>query len=178
MGSASMLRVLKGLELRAQALEPATPRLKIDLDLQLTAAAPEQVQLEAQVRCLAEFRAYARPELAAQELAAMLLGVHAQVAEQHLVVSACDPESSLSPVSLVRYRDQRTPQSEVAVFGHVDILLENAEAGLYLLHVGVGQEIPRHHHKVMRELEWRVRGQIERDGTELSGLDSIEWPRG
>lgn len=183
MGSASMLRVLQGFELTPEtrdelAEELGRPGLMVDLDLKLIDSAPDQARLEAQVRSLAKFRAYSSPELAAQELAAMLLGVHPQVAELQLVVSASDPESSLTPVSLVCHREGRRLQSEVAVFGQVDILLENSEAGLYLLHVGVGEEIPRHHHKLMRELEWHVRGQIERDGEELSGLDAVEWPRG
>ena len=178
-----MLRVLKAFELTPEpsgevSADGCPAGLVVDLDLKLTHRAPDQAQLEAQVRRLSTFRAYTSPELAAQELAAMVLGVHTQVAELHLLVSPADPESSLTPVSLARQREGCGLQREVAVFGQVDILLENAEAGLYLLHVDAGKEIPRHHHKVMRELEWHVRGQIERDGEELSGLDAVEWPRG
>jgi len=62
-------------------------------------------------------------------------------------------------------------------FGEVEVLLETKEAGLYLLHVGAGQEIPRHHHRVMRELEWLVAGTLWSGAERVAGAQPTEWRR-
>jgi mannose-6-phosphate isomerase-like protein (cupin superfamily) len=64
---------------------------------------------------------------------------------------------------------------EASDFGEVDILHESREAGLYLLNIDPGGEIPPHYHRIMRELEWLVSGEIERDGVRLKGFEPVAW---
>ena len=42
-------------------------------------------------------------------------------------------------------------------FGHVDILHENQDCGVYLLHIPAGGQIQAHIHKVMGEANWSCR---------------------
>ena len=63
------------------------------------------------------------------------------------------------------------------MFGNVDILLETADAGLYLLHIDKGKSIPLHYHRVMRELEWRVGGQILRNGKRIKKMAPKAWKK-
>jgi hypothetical protein len=49
---------------------------------------------------------------------------------------------------------------------------------LYLLHIDPGATLSSHHHQVMRELEWHVRGEILRCGEKLVGLAPVIWSQG
>ncbi len=135
-----------------------------------------------EIIALLRFRRYRLLENAAEELAAMLFGVHPSVEELELRVAkpqALAGRAEAGAVRIARARDDFTWRREPARFGgEVDILLETKEAGLYLLHVGPGKSIPLHHHQVMRELEWLVRGTL-RQGDELVPHGRpVEWPHG
>ena len=127
---------------------------------------------------LLQFRRYKLLELAAGELAAMLLGVHPMVEDVRLRLSkprALPGRATLAGVELHRRRGDFVRMREQNEFGEVEILHQTKEAGLYLLHVEAGREIPAHYHKVMRELEWLVDGDIERDGVRLEGFAPVMW---
>lgn len=134
-----------------------------------------------EIAALLRFRRYRLLENAAEELAAMLFGVHPRVEELELRI--CKPQAlagrvAAATIHIARRRDDFPRRHETSVFGEVDVLLETREAGLYLLHVGVGQEIPLHHHRVMRELEWLVRGTLRQGDELVPPFRPVEWPHG
>ena len=151
---------------------PDSP-LSLDLHIGWVGEAPDRPQVLAQIEQLAAFRSYAAADLAGRELAAMLLGVQSSITSVQL-----DLIGQGETLRVTRERGDRKIEREEAVFGHVDILLENDEAGLYLLQVDPGAEIPRHHHEKMRELEWHVAGRLLRDDDELLGMAAVQWPKG
>jgi dihydroneopterin aldolase len=123
-----------------------------------------------EIAALLRFRRYRLLENAAAEVSAMLFGVHPRVEELELRLAkpqALQGRADAAAIRIARRREDFAWRREPAHFGgDVDVLLETKEAGLYLLHVGPGGEIPLHHHQVMRELEWVVRGTL-RQGDEL-----------
>jgi FolB domain-containing protein len=134
-----------------------------------------------EVIALLRFRRYRLIESAVEEIAAMLLGVHAPL--QRVRVRLEKPEAlqgraAGASVSIERERDDARLRHETTRFGRVDILLETRDAGLYLLHVDPGLEIPRHHHRVMRELEWLVEGELHQDGRLIAPVQPVAWDRG
>lgn len=138
-------------------------------------------QVAEQVHALLKFRRYRLLEAAAEELAAMLLGVHRVV--QQVEVRLEKPRALLgrargASVKILRSADDLALREERTDFGRAQVLLETEDAGLYLLHIDPGASIPPHRHEVMRELEWRVSGDLERCGQPMTGLCPVEWPRG
>lgn len=134
-----------------------------------------------EIAALLRFRRYRLLENAAHEVAAMLFGVHASLQQLELRLAKPQALAGRAEAAAVRIRRKRSDfqwQRETARWGEVDILLETREAGLYLLHVDAGQQIPPHHHQVMRELEWLVRGTLRQDGELVPHGRPVEWPRG
>jgi len=175
-----------------RAAERTSPqRVELDVDLWLdTSRAAFSGRISAtcdydavteEVRLLLEFRRYRLLEEAAEELAAMLLGVHGVL--DAVTLRLAKPRALENRAERALVEVHRTPahyprRRESADFGEVEILYESREAGLYLLHVEAGLAIPPHYHRKMHELEWRVAGAIERDGHRLQGLAPIEWRHG
>lgn len=135
-----------------------------------------------EIAALLRFRRYRLLENAAEELAAMLFGVHPSVEELELRVAkpqALAGRAEAAAIRIARRREDFAGRREPARFGgEVDILLETKEAGLYLLHVEPGRSIPLHHHQVMRELEWLVRGTLRQGGELVPPGRPVEWPHG
>jgi FolB domain-containing protein len=134
-----------------------------------------------EIAALLRFRRYRLLENAAEELAAMLLGVHPGL--ETLGLRICKPQALrgravAATIEIERRRDDFPWRREPARFGEVDVLLETHEAGLYLLHVGAGRQIPLHHHRVMRELEWLVRGSLRQGDEPVPPFRPVEWPHG
>ena len=130
---------------------------------------------------LLKFRRYRLLESAAEELAAMLLGVHRGVCEVRVRLGkprALDGRARGAYVEVRRDPSDLDGRREATAFGEAEVLLETSEAGLYLLCVAPGRAIPPHRHERMRELEWRVRGDLERNGRRIEGLGVVAWPRG
>ena len=131
-----------------------------------------------EVATLLEFRRYKLLEMAAEELAAMLFGVHPMLDSVRIRLhkpEALRARARAAGVEIHRQARDFMRTREHNEFGEVEILYETKEAGLYLLHVEPGREIPAHYHDVMRELEWLVDGAIERDGVRLAGWDPVVW---
>lgn len=134
-----------------------------------------------EIAALLKFRRYRLLESAAEELSAMLLAVHPVIAGVRLRIDK--PEALRGRAAAAAIEVQRRPVDypryhESSRFGTVEVVLETAEAGLYLLHIDPGATLSSHHHQVMRELEWHVRGELLRCGERLSGLCPVVWPQG
>jgi dihydroneopterin aldolase len=164
-------------------------RLDLELGLDLRAAGRsgrigdtcDYDRVANEVAALLRFRRYRLIEAAVEETAAMLLGVHPQL--QSVLVSlekpnGLDIRAACASVSISRRREDFPRRIESKAFGHVEVLLETRDAGLYLLHVDPGQSIPRHHHRVMRELEWLVAGELHQDGRTLLPIQPVAWKLG
>ena len=134
-----------------------------------------------EIAALVKFRTYAMLETAAEELCAMLLGLHRSVTEVSLTLlkpEALRGRAAASGLSVTRGPQDYPRRRETPSFGEVEVLYESTEAGLYLLHVEAGRAIPPHHHRVMRELEWVASGELHRDGELVTGFDPVDWTRG
>lgn len=133
------------------------------------------------VAAMLRFRRYRLLENAAHELAAMLFGVYPALQELQLRLAkpmALTGRAEAAAVTVVRTRADFPLRRERTRFGEVEILVETHEAGLYLLHVAPGHQIPPHHHQVMRELEWLVEGEVLRGGQPVAAATPIEWEHG
>lgn len=135
----------------------------------------------AKIEALLRFRRYRLLENAAHELAAMLFGAYPAL--EHLRLRLAKPaalpdRARAGAVEIERTRHDFPIRRERTRFGEVEILLETREAGLYLLHVAPGHEIPRHHHRVMRELEWLEAGDLLRGGEPVAPATPVEWDHG
>lgn len=142
------------------------------------AATCDYARVADEVATLLDFRRYKLLEMAAEELAAMLFGVHPMLADLRIRMhkpEALRGRARAAGVEISRRAHDFVRTREHNEFGEVEILYETKEAGLYLLHVEPGREIPAHYHDVMRELEWLVDGTIERDGERLRGFDPMVW---
>lgn len=141
----------------------------------------DYAQVAAEVRAMLEFRRYQLLEAAAEEICAMLLGLHPEVDTASLQLNKPRALTGLADAARVGVRRTRTDyprRFETSKFGQVEILLETREAGLYLLHVDAGRKIPDHHHQVMRELEWIIDGELWRGDAQLALQTAREWPIG
>ncbi len=164
-------------------------RLDLRLGLELSAAGRsasisdtiDYDRVTTEVTALLRFRRYRLLENAAEELAAMLFGVHPILQTVQLRLAkpgALQGRAAAAAVHITRCREDFVVGHEPSAFGDVDILLETREAGLYLLHVAARNEIPAHHHRVMRELEWLVAGTLHHQGTPVALAKPTAWARG
>jgi dihydroneopterin aldolase len=145
-------------------------------DLQATC---DYDRLSLEIAALLRFRQYKMVETAAEEIAAMCLGVHPNLDSIELTLTkphALRGRASGAGVMLQRNRSDYPRRREVSDFGNVEVLLETQEAGLYLLHIAPHHEIVPHRHAKMRELEWLVGGEVLRNGQLLQAWDPREWP--
>jgi dihydroneopterin aldolase len=142
------------------------------------AATCDYTRVADEIATLLEFRRYRLLEMAAEELCAMLIGVHPML--EHVRLRMRKPQALAgrareAGVELFRQARELPRTREHNEFGEVEILHQTREAGLYLLHIEPGRDIPAHYHRVMRELEWLVDGEIERDGERLQGFSPVMW---
>jgi FolB domain-containing protein len=142
------------------------------------AATCDYTRVADEIATLLEFRRYRLLEMAAEELCAMLIGVHPMLEDVRLRIrkpQALAGRAHHAGVELHRQARELPRTREHNEFGEVEILHQTREAGLYLLHIEPGRDIPAHYHRVMRELEWLVAGEIERDGELLQGFSPVMW---
>jgi len=139
----------------------------------------DYARLSAEITALLRFRRYTLLENAAEEISAMVLGLHhatrlaLRLGKPRAIVGAhrAGVFVSRTPADYPRRR-------EASRFGEVEILLETREAGLYLLHIDPQHCIPLHHHEVMHELEWLVHGELVQDGNVLELATPRVWTPG
>lgn len=167
--------------------QPLEADLELRLDLRKSgrsgriADTCDYSQVATEVRALMRFRQYQLLEAAAEEVCAMILGLHPEVEEVALQLRK--PQALTGLAQAAKVGVTRTPADyprrfETSGFGKVEVLLETREAGLYLLHVDAGRSIPPHRHEQMRELEWIVEGELRWKGESLARHKPCEWPRG
>jgi FolB domain-containing protein len=121
-------------------------------------------QVACEVAALLAFRHYHLVEMAAEEVAAMLLGVHAGVQRVDLRIEkprALEGRARAASVEVRRARRDYPVSVVIAEHGQREVLLETREARLELVHiepqrgVGSGPGYPA------RCLEWVVAGELE-----------------
>lgn len=142
------------------------------------AATCDYTRVADEIAAMLEFRRYRLLEMAAEELCAMLIGLHPNLDDVRLRLRkplALAGRAREAGVELHRVARELARTREHSEFGEVEILHQSRDAGLYLLHIEPGREIPAHYHRVMRELEWLVDGDIERDGERLRGFCPVAW---
>lgn len=167
--------------------QPLEVDIRLDVDLSVAGRSGrigdtcDYAQISKEVAALLEFREYKLLEMAAEELAAMILGVHENVERIGLRIDkprALHSVGATASVEIERVQPSGAPKHEVKSWGSVDVLLETREAGLYLLHVAPGKGIPEHQHQRMRELEWLVDGSLLQFGQPLVPATPRAWKRG
>jgi 7,8-dihydroneopterin aldolase/epimerase/oxygenase len=131
---------------------------------------------------LLRFRAYRLIEVATEELAAMLFGVHSMLQQVDIRLEkpgALASRARSASVQIHRKRSHYPRKSLTTDFGSLDVLLETHEAGLYLLQVDPGRELPEAADALVRsrarapesarpaserKLAFIVNGMLERGG--------------
>ncbi len=150
--------------------QPLLVRLALKADLGIAgrsgriADTCDYAQVCQHVQDLLQFRRYRLLETACEELSAALLALHPLASGIEVALSkpqALSDFRARPTVACTRTRLDFPVRIEPTRFGHVEVLLETREAGLYLLHVAPAREIPRHLHRTMRELEWLVEGELQ-----------------
>ncbi len=116
-----------------------------------------------EVTALMQFRKYGLLENAAEELAAMLFGIHKNILT--LVIRIQKPralkgKASVAAIEIRRANEHFSPKKTKSQFGEIELLLETRHAVLNLFHIDVHKEISFPQHKKMRGIEWLVKGNV------------------
>lgn len=166
--------------------QPLLVRVELGLELARAGVSTElgdtldYARIAEEIVGMLKFRRYGLLETAAEELSAMLLAVHPQVesVRLHLDKPGALTGARSAGVSVARTSADFPRRHEVTRFGTVEVVLETAEAGLYLLHVEPGRTILPHRHARMREFEFHVSGELTRSGEPLRGMSPVQWSFG
>lgn len=127
-----------------------------------------------ELTAMLRFRHYHLIEMAAVELAAVLLGLHAQVSEVELRIEkpgALEGRARAASVECRRVRSDFEIMRESTAFGSVDTLYASREASLHILGIEPGQELSAAALQGERSLEWLVQGHLEHNGRVLPRHD-------
>lgn len=127
-------------------------------------------EIAEEVIAMLRFRRYHLIEMATEEIAAMLLGVHPALELVDLRLdkpAALDGRARAASVEVQRTRAAFPVRTRAAPFGHVDAVLETREAGLYVLRVNPGKEVSGGWARGGGVLEWIVSGDCVRGGGAL-----------
>lgn len=115
------------------------------------------------------FRRYHLIEMATEELAAMLLGVHEPLEFVEIKLdkpAALDGRARAASVEIRRTRGAY-PASPKGNAGRAEVLLETKEAGLYRMTIDPAGELQAASLRGARELEWLITGELIRDGVAM-----------
>ncbi|MFQ5640930.1 MAG: dihydroneopterin aldolase [bacterium] len=127
---------------------------------------------------LLEFREYLLLEVAAEELAALLLGLYETVTTLTIHIRkplALKGRAQYAAVEIQRNKKEHPPRHRETIFGSLETLIETQEAGLYVVHMLAGQAIPPHYHKTTRELEWLIEGELLCNGNPFTNFSPKIW---
>jgi FolB domain-containing protein len=132
-----------------------------------------------EVGALLRFREYRLLEVATEELAAMLFGVHPPLRQVDIRLdkpAALHGRAYSAGVQVTRRRDQFPTRREPTAFGAVEPLLQTEEAGLSLLHIRAGARLAPSAALARPRLHWVVDGQLQAQGRRLAAGDPIAVP--
>lgn len=127
-------------------------------------------QIAEEIIALLRFRRYRLIEMATEELAAMLLGVHRALDFVEIRLdkpAALDGRARAASVEVRRSRDDFPPRREPTPWGKKEVLLETREAGLYRLMFKPQGELESVLASGERALEWLISGELSRNGAAL-----------
>ena len=151
----------------------AEQRVRVDLVLGLDLSAAgrsgriahtcDYDQVTDEVIALLRFRRYRLIEMATEELAAMLMGVHDLLERVDIRLekpAALDGRARSVSVEVTRTRAELPRKILGESFGAREVLLETREAGLYLFHLDAGQRLADAPRRDLRHLDWPVAGEL------------------
>jgi FolB domain-containing protein len=124
-------------------------------------------QIATEVIALLKFRRFDLIEMATEELAAMLLGVHRALECVEIRLdkpAALDGRAKAASVEITRNRSAFPTTPSATSFGVVEQLLETRDATLSLVGIDPGRACTETVPKGARVLEWLVDGNATRDG--------------
>lgn len=124
-----------------------------------------------EVMAMLKFRRYHLIEMATEEVAAMLLGVHAPLELVDIRLdkpAALDGRARAASVEVQRTRPAFPRSVEATPYGSAETILETRDAGLYLLRVEPGREATLTPARETRLLEWLVQGEMSRSGVAMT----------
>lgn len=135
-------------------------------------------QVAHEVATLLAFRHYHLVEMAAEEVAAMLLGLHPGVERVDLRIEKPGALEGRARAASVEVRRTRRdyPTSVLAAEHGAQLLLETREARLDLLRIAPGQSVCTGPSYPASSLEWVVEGALEAwaGGADAGGADTAE----
>jgi len=127
-------------------------------------------EIAEEIIALLRFRKYQLIEMATEEIAAMLLGVHGALDHVELRLdkpAALDGRARAASVEIRRPRAAFPVTARHTPFGSAETVLETREARLQLLRVEPGRELPGAYARGARSLEWLVSGSLLHGGQPL-----------
>ncbi len=120
-----------------------------------------------EVIAVLKFRRFQLIEMATEELAAMLLGVHptAEFVDIRLdKPAALDGRARAASVEVRRTPGAFPRSAKKTPYGQIETLLETRDAGLYLFKIEPGREMKPDPAPGTELLEWLIAGELNRDG--------------
>jgi dihydroneopterin aldolase len=152
--------------------------LDIAMDIDLSAAGRtgrialtcDYAQIAEEIIAMLRFRRYHLIEMATEEIAAMLLGVHSDLLAVEIALdkpAALDGRARAASVEIRRDRSQYSPFPLSESDDQTLVILETRDAGLYLFRVAPGAPLPPTVGRGRRELEWVQSGQLLSSGAML-----------
>lgn len=85
---------------------------------------------------------------------------------------------ALPSLEITRDAQEFALQTESSKFGHVDVVFETRDAGIYRLNVAPGRSIPLHVHRQMRESELVLTDGLLCQGKPVAPGTVFHWPLG
>jgi FolB domain-containing protein len=131
-----------------------------------------------EVQALFRFREYQLIEVATEELAALLFGVHPALSRVQIRLTkpaALPGRARGAAVSMQRDRGELDCRLVPMPFGDLEVLVETYEAGLYLLHVEPGRALELDPPPSGREHGFVVSGELCRGSASLSSGDILPF---
>jgi len=167
--------------------QPLILDLRLGLDLSLAGRSGKILdtcdydRVTDEVSALVKFRKYRLLENAAEEIAAMLFGIHKNIVNLHLCIKkpqALKDRARYAAVEINRTRDDFPNKFEKTVFGETEILFKTRLARHCLFHLDAGREVLLHYQNRLHEIKWLVQGQALFNDLPVPAFTHTVWPKG
>jgi dihydroneopterin aldolase len=135
-------------------------------------------EIATEVIAMLKFRRFHLIEMATEELAAMLIGVHPALELVEIRLdkpAALDGRARAASIEIKRSRAAFPPSTRLASFGWVESLLETRDASLQRVGLDAGGEMVFAVPLGGRMLEWLIEGEASRDGVTLVPHAPLAW---